>query len=84
MRQKPEDAIAHFNLGNSLYAKHDVNGAISEYRKALKIKAEYPEAHRSLADALYAKHDINSTKNAALRGSDLARIIRRGGPLPKV
>ncbi len=54
------NAQGHFSAGNALLAKHDVDGAIVEYREALRLKPDYPEAHATLAFALSGKRDLDS------------------------
>ena len=54
----PQDnAAAHFNRGNALSDKGDLDGAIAEYRKALRLRPNYFDAHYLLGNALYAKGD---------------------------
>lgn len=71
VRQKPEDAIAHFNLANFLYGKHDISGAITEFHKALRIRADYPEAHNNLGVALGERY---ATPNAAAEFREALRL----------
>jgi hypothetical protein len=54
-----EDAEAHFHRGEVLLSGHDVDGAITEYRAALRLKPDYILAHSSLGNALRAKGDLD-------------------------
>ncbi|MDP2829657.1 MAG: tetratricopeptide repeat protein, partial [Sulfuricellaceae bacterium] len=48
----PNDAEAHFNLGNSLGKLGQFDGAVASYRRALGIKPDYAEAHFNLGISL--------------------------------
>jgi tetratricopeptide (TPR) repeat protein len=52
-------AEAHYNLGVALYDKDDLDGAIREYREALRIQPDYADAHVNLGVALYDKGDLD-------------------------
>ena len=47
----------HFLRGNALDGKGDVDGAIAEYREALRLKPDFAEAHYNLGIALNHKGD---------------------------
>ena len=47
------------NVGNALVAKGDPDGAIREYREAIRLKPDYAEAHSSLGNALSGKGDVD-------------------------
>ena len=56
----PQDkAEDHFSRGNALYKKGDLDGAIAEYREALRLQPNLPTAHGNLAAALAAKGDLD-------------------------
>jgi tetratricopeptide (TPR) repeat protein len=59
LKIRPDDVLAHYNLGNALEAKGDVDGAIEEYREALTIRPDFAEAHYNLALALKGKGDVD-------------------------
>ena len=46
------DADAHTNLGNELGRKGDLEGAITEYRAALRLAPNHVDAHTNLGVAL--------------------------------
>jgi len=53
----PGAAATHHSLGLALYKKGDVDGAIAEYREAIRLKPDYAEAHKSLGAALKRRAD---------------------------
>jgi Flp pilus assembly protein TadD len=48
----PDNVVVHANLGNVLLEKHDVDGAIAHYRKALTLKPRNAGVHYNLGVAL--------------------------------
>jgi tetratricopeptide (TPR) repeat protein len=57
---KPDDPVAHFNLGKTLYSvPGHMDEAIRELREAIRLKKDYAEAHVALADALWSKGDTD-------------------------
>ena len=58
IRLKPDDALAHFNLGNALHGSADVRGAIAAYREAIRLKPDYAAAHSNLGNALSSSGDV--------------------------
>ena len=68
-----DDPVAHYSLANALYQKHDLDGAITEYRKAIRLKPEFAEAHYNLGT-----DGGRSSRNAA--GS--CRWFPKGGAQP--
>ncbi len=52
------DAKAHFDRGFALYEKGDHDGAIAEYREAIRLKPDYADAHNNLGNALRDKGDL--------------------------
>ena len=51
-KSSPTFADAHYNLGNALAERGQIDEAIAHYRKALEIKPDFAEAHNNLASAL--------------------------------
>jgi Flp pilus assembly protein TadD len=58
----PDEAVNYNNLGNALLAKGEVEEAIANYLKALKIKPNYPEAHNNLGSALGQQGKLNEAE----------------------
>jgi Flp pilus assembly protein TadD len=54
---RPDDALAYCNLGVALKAKGDLDGAIAEYRAALRLPPDNAEAHYDLGRVLWTKGD---------------------------
>ena len=48
----PKYAAAHYNLGNALRAKNDLEGAVREYQTAIDLRADLAEPHCNLGLAL--------------------------------
>jgi Flp pilus assembly protein TadD len=51
-------AVAHNDLGFGLYRQHDLDGAIREYRSALRFNPQLATAHTNLALALHDERDV--------------------------
>ncbi len=56
----PGDANAHYFRGNAMLNKDDLDGAIAEYREAIRLKPDLPEAHYNLGRALVRKMDFDA------------------------
>lgn len=54
---RPDEAMAHCNLGAALKAQGDPDGAIAEYRAALRLQSDNAMAHYDLGRALWTKGD---------------------------
>ncbi|MCX6627470.1 MAG: tetratricopeptide repeat protein [Candidatus Solibacter sp.] len=52
LRMKPDSALAHFHLGNTLHKMGRLPDAIAEYQESLSIDPGVPEVHYELAYAL--------------------------------
>jgi serine/threonine-protein kinase len=52
IRLHPEQAMAHFHLGNALAASGDATGAIAAYREAARLKPDLAVAHYRLGSTL--------------------------------
>jgi Flp pilus assembly protein TadD len=53
----PDSATAHCDHGAALKAEGDVDGAIAEYRAALRLQPDHAEVHYDLGRALWTKGD---------------------------
>src|SRR5262249_39677578 len=47
-----DSTLTHRSLGDVLLAKHDVDGAVAEYREAIRLRPDDPSPHVSVANAL--------------------------------
>ena len=54
------DATAYNDMGIVQQSKGDLDGAIQNYREALRLKPDFPEAMYNLGVALQAKGDLDS------------------------
>jgi serine/threonine-protein kinase len=52
IRLKPDDVLAHFNLGNALRDQGKLEEAIAAFRTAIRIKPDDAKAHNNLGTAL--------------------------------
>jgi Flp pilus assembly protein TadD len=50
-----DSAMAHCDLGSTLKAKGDLDGAIAEYRAALRLEPDNAMAHCDLGHVLWTK-----------------------------
>jgi tetratricopeptide (TPR) repeat protein len=57
VQDKPGNPYLHFQQGVALRVKHDVDGAIACFQKALDLDPKYAPAHNSLGNALNDKGD---------------------------
>jgi tetratricopeptide (TPR) repeat protein len=63
--------LAHYNLGNALRKKGDRDGAIAEYRTAIRLQPDLAAAHYNLSNALETKGD----RQGALEESRTAYML---------
>jgi Flp pilus assembly protein TadD len=56
LRPDPEGAEAHYNLAAALRDKGDLDGAIREYREALRLNPNNPRVQDALNEALKKSH----------------------------
>jgi tetratricopeptide (TPR) repeat protein len=56
---RPEIPAAHNNLGNILHSKGLLDGAIAEYREAIRLKKDYAVAHYNLSNTLSRKGQLD-------------------------
>jgi Flp pilus assembly protein TadD len=52
-----DNAMAHCDLGSTLQAKGDLDGAIAEYRAAIRLQPDNAMAHCDLGRVLWTKGD---------------------------
>jgi tetratricopeptide (TPR) repeat protein len=55
----PLNGAAHNNLGLALRDKGDLDGAIAEYREAIRLDPKYAAPHNNLCDPLWKKGDLD-------------------------
>jgi eukaryotic-like serine/threonine-protein kinase len=55
---RPRSPGAHYNLGNALRAKGDLDGAIRCFRRAVELDSKFGMAHNNLGNALADKGDL--------------------------
>ncbi len=90
LRLKPGLVEAHSGLGDALRFKHDLDGAMVEYREAIRLNPKYALGHFNLAGVLEEK---GKRQEAAQEFAEAARLdpnlnLRRAGsrtrqrPLP--
>lgn len=59
VRQRPEDAELHYELGVALGKQRKFEEAEGEFREAIRLKPQYPEAHRDLGAVLANRGKLN-------------------------
>jgi TonB family protein len=62
----------HYGNGEALRSQKNVDGAITEYRKAIQLKPDYAAAHTGLAIALQDKGNLNE---AIAEFREVSRLI---------
>jgi Flp pilus assembly protein TadD len=74
--------MAHYERGLALANPGTWDGAIAEYRAAIRIKPDYAEAHSSLGLVLAVQGKLDDAiaeyrkaRDNAQRGSELAELI---------
>lgn len=55
---KPNSSGVHLNLGNALFTKGNLDGAIWQYKRALEINPRFAQAHLNLGNTLKRKGDV--------------------------
>ncbi len=69
----PEDANLWFGLGNSAYALHDLQAAVTAYQAATQFQPAYADAWNNLAQVQWEIGDTAAAKSA------IARAVGLGG-----
>jgi len=55
---KDECALCYYNMGNSLYARHEYDRAIDCWTQTLRLDPNHHHANARIAEALWAKGDL--------------------------
>jgi hypothetical protein len=74
----PQSLVAFMGLGNSLYARGDLQGAENAFRKAVKNHPRAAGAHNNLAQVLYEQGRKQEALDAA------KRAVAIGGPMSEI
>ena len=69
--ERSADAIALFNTGQDAHEKGDLNTAIANYEKALKLIPEFPEAELQLGSAYQSLGKLDEAEAALRRAVSL-------------
>jgi tetratricopeptide (TPR) repeat protein len=77
---RPDFPDAYLNLGNTLFDKKDMEGAIHSYRKALELDPDFGKAHNSLGTVLSENGDLDG----AIRCYDKAIELEHGDAIAYV
>jgi tetratricopeptide (TPR) repeat protein len=56
---RPQSPLGHYNLGLALHDKHDLDGSIAEFKKAIQLKDDYTQAYSNLGATLDEKGDVD-------------------------
>lgn len=67
----PEDATAHFSLGDALHAHGDYQGAADSYQRALELNADIAEIHNNLGNTQRKLNDFGAALASYLRALQL-------------
>jgi len=65
LRNDPDNANAHFWLGNAFAQQHNEDQAESEWRQAVKIRPDLPGAQRALAGLALRRDDVDALLQTA-------------------
>jgi tetratricopeptide (TPR) repeat protein len=65
LRYDPDNAVAHYQLGNAFAEQHNENQAESEWREAVRIQPELSDAQRALAGLSLRRGDVDAVLQAA-------------------
>jgi tetratricopeptide (TPR) repeat protein len=72
IRLDPRNASAHSNLGNALYHKKDLEGAITAHKEAIRLDPRLANARYNLGVALRARGDLEGAISAYRQAIRLA------------
>jgi tetratricopeptide (TPR) repeat protein len=65
LRNDPDNAVAHFQLGNAFALQHNDSRAESEWREAVRLRPDLTDAQRSLAALELRRGDIDALLQTA-------------------
>src|SRR6266567_1853620 len=65
LRNDPDNAVAHYQLGNAFAQQHDENRAESEWREAVHIRPDLTDAQRALAGLELRRGDVDAVLQTA-------------------
>ena len=63
IQAKPENGMAHYQMGNVLVKMERIDEAIDSYRGAVRTRPDFSDAHANLATALTQKGDVAGAIN---------------------
>jgi len=67
LRNDPDNAIAHYHLGNAFAQQHNESRAESEWREAVRIRPDLTDAQRALAGLELRRGDVDAVLQTAQR-----------------
>jgi tetratricopeptide (TPR) repeat protein len=65
LRNDPDNAVAHYQLGNAFALQHNDSRAESEWREAVRLRPDLTDAQRSLAALELRRGDIDALLQTA-------------------
>src|SRR5207249_1213774 len=71
IERNPDCWMAEHNLGGKLLEKRDLDGAITHFERAVRLRYDNPESHYGMADALRRKGDVDRAMTEARISLDL-------------
>jgi tetratricopeptide (TPR) repeat protein len=77
---RPDYADAHFHLGQTLFWKRDLGGAVVEFRRTLVLDPKNVEAYRDLGAALDKQGKFGESLKALRRARELGTARQTLGP----
>jgi tetratricopeptide (TPR) repeat protein len=71
LRQKPDDADLHLELGKAYYREKELDLAIDAYLKSLELDDRNPWVYLYLGNAYYHQHNYNKALDYFQKSSEL-------------
>ena len=59
---KDECALCYYNIGNSLYSRHEYDRAIDCWKQTLRLESDHRHANARIAEAMWAKGDLTGAR----------------------